>query len=292
MITRRTLLAGLGAALATPAQAGDHPSVVYMRQVAKDLLAAHRQGTVSAFLRAVQRHADVPTIAQFALGQYSGKLQPGQRARYERGVATYLARYFALQSRDYTVAKYDIGEATVDRNQDVIVQSKVYLMTGQTYTVNWKLDWKGGRYKVRDASVLGFWLTEYVTLPESDVKGALWLSCGNKAHDIAFVEHPDEGRFHHAAFLMESWEKVLRAAQIMAKYDVPIDIGPTQHGITRGGTIYAWDPSGNRVETFQGGEAPYPDWGPIAWNWEGLGAGGGLDVSKRILHDTFLTVVT
>jgi catechol 2,3-dioxygenase len=141
-------------------------------------------------------------------------------------------------------------------------------------------------------NVLGFWLTEYVTLPDSDVKGALWLSCSNKAHDIAFVEHPEPGRFHHAAFLLESWEKVLRAAQIMAANDVPIDIGPTQHGITRGGTIYAWDPSGNRFETFQGGTAPYPDWGPVAWTWEGLGEGGGLDVSKRVLHDTFLTVVT
>lgn len=141
-------------------------------------------------------------------------------------------------------------------------------------------------------NALGFWLAEYVTLPDSDVKGALWLSCSNKAHDIAFVEHPEPGMFHHAAFLMESWEKVLRAAQIMAAHDVPVDIGPTQHGITRGGTIYAWDPSGNRFETFQGGEAPYPDWGPISWTWEGLGEGGGLDVSKRVLHDTFLTVVT
>lgn len=141
-------------------------------------------------------------------------------------------------------------------------------------------------------NVLGFWLTEYVTLPETDVKGALWLSCGQKAHDIAFVEHPEPGRFHHVAFLMESWEKVLRAAQIMAVNDVPVDMGPTQHGITRGGTIYAWDPSGNRFETFQGGTAPYPDWGPIAWTWEGLGEGGGLDMSKRMLHDTFLTVVT
>ncbi|MFO1033901.1 MAG: ABC transporter substrate-binding protein [Hyphomicrobiales bacterium] len=83
--------------------------------------------------------------------------------------ATYLARYFALQSRDYTVA--NIGEATVDRNQDVIVQSKVYLMTGQTYTVNWKLDWKGGRYKVRDASVLGFWLTNFQRKDFTDFLG-------------------------------------------------------------------------------------------------------------------------
>ena len=141
-------------------------------------------------------------------------------------------------------------------------------------------------------NVLGFWLTEYVTLPDTDVKGALWLSCSNKAHDIAFVEHPNPDRFHHAAFLLESWEKVLRAAQIMAANDVPVDMGPTQHGITRGGTIYAWDPSGNRFETFQGGTAPYPDWGPVAWTWDGLGEGGGLDVSKRILHESFLTVVT
>ncbi len=96
----------------------------------------------------------------------------------------------------------------------------------------------------------------------------------------------------HVSFLLDSWEKVLRAAQIMAVNDVPVDVGPTQHGITRGGTIYAWDPSGNRFETFQGGSAPYPDWGPIGWTWEGLGEGGGLDVSKRVLHDTFLTVVT
>lgn len=132
-----------------------------MRQVAKDMLAAHRQGTVSAFLRVVQRHADVPEISQNALGKYSGNLQASQRAKYQKGVATYLARYFALQSRDFTIAKYDVGEAKVDDNKDVVVATKVYLMTGQTYNVSWKLVWRDGRYKVRDASVLGFWLTNF-----------------------------------------------------------------------------------------------------------------------------------
>lgn len=161
MLTRRTFLGGLFAAFATPALAGEHPSIIYMRQVAKDMLAAHRQGTVPAFLRVVQRHADIPDISQNALGKYSGNLQASQRARYQKGVATYLARYFALTSRDYTVAKYEIGEATVDRDKDVVVTSKVFLMTGQTYKVSWKLVWRGGRYKVRDASVLGFWLTNF-----------------------------------------------------------------------------------------------------------------------------------
>jgi hypothetical protein len=90
----------------------------YMRQVAKDMLAAHRQGTVPAFLRVVQRHADIPDISiENALGKYSSSLQSSQRGRYQKGVATYLARYFALSSRDFTVAKYEIGEATVDNEQ-------------------------------------------------------------------------------------------------------------------------------------------------------------------------------
>ncbi len=162
MLTRRTLLAGLFGAVATPAvAAGDHASVTFMKQVGKELLSAHRQGTVSSFLRVVQRYADVPEISSYALGKYSAKIQGGQRGRYQRGVATYMARYFALQSRDYTVAKYEVGEATVDGNKDVIVESKVYLLTGQTYNVSWRLVWRSGKYKVRDAKVLGFWLTSF-----------------------------------------------------------------------------------------------------------------------------------
>lgn len=141
-------------------------------------------------------------------------------------------------------------------------------------------------------NVLGFHLTEFVTLPDTDIKGALWMSCSNKAHDIAFVIHEEPGALHHISFLLDSWDRVLRAADIMNANDIKVDIGPTRHGITRGGTIYAWDPSGNRFETFQGGASAYPDWNMIEWDWEGLGAGGGLDVSKRQLHETFLSVVT
>jgi catechol 2,3-dioxygenase len=138
--------------------------------------------------------------------------------------------------------------------------------------------------------VLGFTLTEYVTLPDGQTKGALWLSCSNKAHDIAFVEFPEPGKLHHVSYLLESWEKVLRAGDIISMNNVPLDIGPTRHGITRGTTIYAWDPSGNRFETFCGGTQPYPDWDPVAWTWEALPQG--LDYPQRKLHETFLTVVS
>ena len=63
-LTRRAAIAGLAVAFATPAFAtGEDAALSYMQKVAKDMLAAHRQGTVASFKRAILRHADVPGIA-------------------------------------------------------------------------------------------------------------------------------------------------------------------------------------------------------------------------------------
>ncbi|MDK2778261.1 MAG: catechol 2,3-dioxygenase [Pseudomonadota bacterium] len=140
--------------------------------------------------------------------------------------------------------------------------------------------------------VLGFQLVERTLTPDGEANIGIWLSCSNKVHDIAFVEHPEPGKLHHVSFYIDSWERILRAADIMSMNDVPVDMGPTRHGVTRGGTIYAWDPSGNRFETFMGGYIVYPDHEVITWTFEGLGEGGGLDYAHRKLHESFLTVVS
>jgi catechol 2,3-dioxygenase len=44
----------------------------------------------------------------------------------------------------------------------------------------------------------------------------------------------------------------VKAGVMMAKNKVKIVLAPTRHGITRGETIYFFDPSGNRNETFAG----------------------------------------
>lgn len=156
-LSRRALLGAAVSVLAGSAlAAGEHPSLVFMRQVAKDLLNAHRQGTVASFRRAIQRHADVAGIGDYSLGQYRSKLPAGQRERYYGGVATFMARYFADQSREYPIAKYVIGEAVAKSDKDISITSKVFLLSGKTYTVVWQLGWRGGRYKVVDAKVLGF----------------------------------------------------------------------------------------------------------------------------------------
>jgi ABC-type transporter MlaC component len=160
-LTRRSALAGLVAALAAPAlsstasAATEQQALTYMRKVAKDMLNAHRQGTVASFKRAIQRHADVAAIADYSLGQYRSKLPASQREAYYGGTATFMARYFADQSREYVVSKYEIGTANVD-GKDVSVNTKVFLMSGQSYTVVWKLTPRKGGFKVADAKVMGF----------------------------------------------------------------------------------------------------------------------------------------
>lgn len=137
---------------------------------------------------------------------------------------------------------------------------------------------------------LGFYLVEHVGMEDGKADLATWLSCSTKAYDIAFVRHPEPGKLHHVAFLLDSWEKVLRAADLMSMNKVSIDIGPTRHGITRSTTIYAFDPFGNRFETFCGGYQVSPDCKPITWTWDEVGTG--IFYHDRALNERFLTVAS
>lgn len=138
--------------------------------------------------------------------------------------------------------------------------------------------------------VFGFGVVERVKLEDGTTDLATWLTCSTKAHDIAFVRHSEDAKLHHVAFELGSWEEVLRAADIMSVNRVSIDIGPTRHGITQGTTIYFFDPSGNRLETFAGGYQWYPDYPTTVWDWEEVGRG--IFYHDRVLNDAFLAVVS
>ena len=122
---------------------------------------------------------------------------------------------------------------------------------------------------------MDFYLSEQVMVgPEGNIQAATWLFRTSTPHDIALVGGPRMG-IHHCAFFLDEWNDVLKAADIMAMNNVKIDVTPQRHGITRGSTIYFFDPSGNRNETFAGlGYLAQPDMEPITWTedhlWRGI----------------------
>ena len=121
---------------------------------------------------------------------------------------------------------------------------------------------------------LDFYLVEQVMVgPGGVIQAATWLARTSTPHDIAFVGAPKSG-FHHVSFFLDSWHDILKAADIMSKKKVKLDVAPTRHGITRGETIYFFDPSGNRNETFAGlGYLSQPDRPVTTWTEDKLWTG-------------------
>jgi catechol 2,3-dioxygenase len=107
--------------------------------------------------------------------------------------------------------------------------------------------------------VLGFRLTEQLVDGEGHQIGT-WLERSHSPHDLAVVSGPN-GALHHFAFWLDDWD-----------YNaIAVDVGPTRHGITRGNTIYFFDPMGTRNEVFTGGYRPDPDFPTITWTEDNIG---------------------
>ncbi|MFV0460116.1 MAG: VOC family protein, partial [Actinomycetales bacterium] len=137
----------------------------------------------------------------------------------------------------------------------------------------------------------GFFATERVqtTLDDDAHLIGTWMTSNNQIHQFAVIEGP-QARLHHFAFQLDDWTAVGHAADLFSMDDVPIDVGPTRHGITRGQTVYFFDPSGNRNEVFAGGYLAYPDRPCNVWTVDQIGKG--IFYHARELNERFTTVTT
>lgn len=137
--------------------------------------------------------------------------------------------------------------------------------------------------------VLGMFVPEICNTPDGK-RLASWITGSNKPHDVAFVEYEQPGKIHHLGFYLEDWNDVGNAADHMAVNRIKRDVGPTRHAITRGQTIYFWDPSGNRNEVYAGGYTAYPDHPQRVWEAEELGRG--LFYYEGEMIPSFLSIIT
>ncbi|MCG2633668.1 MAG: catechol 2,3-dioxygenase [Gammaproteobacteria bacterium] len=162
--------------------------------------------------------------------------------------------------------------------------------TRMDHCLVWGRDVDGSRRFFEE--VLGFQTTEQIMTEEGE-NGELigcFLTCSNKPHDIAFIKAEGDNWFHHISFNLESWEEIRNAADIISKRSLPIEYGPGRHGLTRGMTIYFFDPSGNRNEVFHGGYIAYPDMPILTWTAER--ADKGIFYYGQKMIESFMTAHT
>lgn len=136
--------------------------------------------------------------------------------------------------------------------------------------------------------VLGFRITEQLLDGNGHQLGT-WLERSHSPHDLAVV-HGANGGLHHFAYWLDDWDDVRDAADVLAYNGIQLDVGPTRHGITRGSTIYFFDPLGTRNEVFTGGYRPDPDFPTITWTEDNIGRA--VFYYEGQLNDRFMKVHT
>jgi phospholipid transport system substrate-binding protein len=134
----------------------------YMQRAAADLIAANKAGSPTAFAAALRRYGDIPAIGTTALGTYAGGLPKTDKPLYLNGMVNFIARYAAKESAKYQIVKGTVLGQSEEDARGASVETRVQLASGETYDVRWQLVRSGASFKIRDAQVLGFWMTPFL----------------------------------------------------------------------------------------------------------------------------------
>ncbi len=134
----------------------------YMQRVQNELIAAQRTGSVAAYGSVLRRHMDVASIGLTALGPHAKALSKDERPAFYNGMITFISRYAAKEGPKYPIASAVVTGQGAETAGGATVDSHITLRSGEGYDVRWKLVRSGQSYKVRDAQVIGFWMTSFL----------------------------------------------------------------------------------------------------------------------------------
>ena len=153
----------IGCAYAAASAHAKDPARAFMQRAANALIDAQRKGTPEAFARVIRKYGHVPAIGMDALGSYRAGLQPNKRRKYYDGLVKFIGRYAAKEGRKYPVARASFPTPAIRDGRHILVDSVIHMANGGTYNVRWMLVPRGRKFFVRDAQVLTFWSTPFLT---------------------------------------------------------------------------------------------------------------------------------
>lgn len=157
-----TVIAAFAIATTVPTEVRAESPAAYMKRVAKDLVRANRSRSPDAFAKALRSHMDVPSVGLTALGPYINRLPKGERPGYYSAMIGFISRYAAKESANYSVANAVVTGQSPEPKGGALVDTTVTLSSGMSYDVRWKVVRRGSVYKIRDAQVIGIWMTPFI----------------------------------------------------------------------------------------------------------------------------------
>jgi len=160
-LVRALLLSSL-ALVAMGAGVRAESPAAYMKRVGNELLAASRSGSPEQFAMVLNSNADIPSIGLSALGGYARSLPRADRPIYYNGMINFIARYAAKEAPKYPVARFIVTAQSDEDARGTYVDSRITLASGDAYDIRWLVVRRGKTYKVRDAQVIGFWMTSFL----------------------------------------------------------------------------------------------------------------------------------
>lgn len=135
---------------------------VYMQRVQNELMVAQRSGGVAQFAQVLRNHMDVPSIGLTALGPHARTLPKSERPAYYNGMINFIAKYAAKEAPKYMVKSAVVTGQGPGDHGGTNVDTRITLVSGESYDIRWLVMKSGSGYKVRDAQVVGFWMTAFL----------------------------------------------------------------------------------------------------------------------------------
>ena len=137
---------------------GATPAERYVSQVGNGVIAAANSGSVGQFRSILRRHADLRTIAKFALGRYARKVPPEQRGRFHLVVEDVITNAFATYSARLRGNGVRVVSSTQTGKHGLVVTTKI--VGGSGMEIKWRIAQAGGGFRVMDLNVAGIWLSQ------------------------------------------------------------------------------------------------------------------------------------
>lgn len=107
------------------------------------------------FRKLLKDSFDLSTIGRFALGRYWNSATDAQKKEYQSLFENLVVNVYSQRFDEYQGQDLDVRSSRPEGKKDAIVKSFIVDKNGTEFSVDWRVRYKDGRYKIIDVIIEG-----------------------------------------------------------------------------------------------------------------------------------------